>query len=690
MPWTISEAPGVSVFLKDGGQIYHTYSTYTRGLDMLNVAYHYGHASPRPCCPPEAGGRLATVVLGSDDARADEQLPPLQQEIRARCRHPTGAWEPFDGQAGAVSVPARLAAIAARHPDRVAVLEPARSLTYHELQTRTARVAGAILTGGASASGAVAIFSRLDSHAIVATLGALRTGRLFVAPDRSMPLPAQRRVLDDAGVEVILADASHLGAAQDLAGGHRRVLALEDIEATGVEAIVRDVVPETPATIIYTSGTTGRPRGVVHTHRTLLVEAGLAANAIRLSAADRVACLSSLSWLATTWTLLGPLMTGSCVCPFDVAAHGIDRLAAWTRSARLTTINGRVVVRQLLGSEGAGPFPDVRAVTIGGDTIYRREVEACRRTFPNATVITGLATSEAGRVTYLFLDRATPLPDPVVPLGYPVAGKRVRILRGDGGDAEPGEAGEIAVQGRHLAAGYWRQPELTAARLALTGADGERLSLTGDVGRRLADGCIVHLGRTDFQVKIRGYQVPINAVEAALLEVDGVREVVVVADGSGPDERRLVAYVAPRPPEAPGAEALRRALSGLPAHMVPKVFVSLDMLPRTGSGKVARDALPPPVRSRPDLDTPYAPPRDELEVGLADVWASVLDLDAVGIDDRFLDLGGDSLGAMRIASQMLARWGLDLSLAEVLAAATVAEMASAARDHLASHGPCRS
>ncbi|HUG36854.1 MAG TPA: non-ribosomal peptide synthetase, partial [Candidatus Limnocylindrales bacterium] len=391
-----------------------------------------------------------------------------------------------------------------------------------------------------------------------------------------------------------------------------------------------------------------------------------------------------LSWLATTWTLLGPLVTGSCVCPFDVAAHGIDRFAAWARAAGLTMVNGRVVVRQLLRVAGSETFPDMRVVTIGGDTIYRRDVEACRLAFPNATVITGLATSEAGRVTYLFLDRAAPLPDAVVPLGYPVAGKRVRILREDGRDADPAEAGEIAVQSRHVAAGYWRRPELTAARLAPAGSDGERLSLTGDVGRRLADGCIVHLGRTDFQVKIRGYQVPINAVEAALLEVDGVREAAVVAHGSGSDERRLVAYVAPGPPAAPGPEGLRRALSStLPAHMVPTIFVCLDTLPRTGSGKVARDALPPPPRCRPDLDTRYAPPRDELERWLADVWASVLDLDAVGIDDRFLDLGGDSLAAMRIASQVLATWSLDLSLAVILEAATVSQMAAAMRDRLA-------
>jgi Acyl-CoA synthetases (AMP-forming)/AMP-acid ligases II len=200
------------------------------------------------------------------------------------------------------------------------------------------------------------------------------------------------------------------------------------------------------------------------------------------------------------------------------------------------------------------------------------------------------------------------------------------------------------------------------------------------MGRRLADGCLVHLGRIDFQVKIRGYQVPINAVEAALLELDGVREAAVVAHGSGPGERRLVAYVAPAAGEP---EQLRRALSGvLPAHMVPQVFVFLDALPRTGSGKVDPAQLPPPGRARPDLAMPFAPPRDEIERLLAGVWAAVLDLEAVGIDDHFLDLGGDSLGAMRVAALVMQATNVEVSVGALLTTPTVAEMAAVVREHV--------
>ena len=633
----------------------------------------------------------------ADDPLALEGLPASQQEIRERCWHPTGAWEPFDGLRAELSVPAQLRAVATRHPDRVAVLEPAGSLTYHQLGAEARRVASAILGGGGRdptgpdgarpGSGAVAILSALDSHAIVAVLGALEAGRIFVVPDRSLSPAGRQRVLEDAGVDLILADAGHLGVAQDLARGGRRVLPLEDIRHTGgVAAVGCDISPDAPATIIYTSGTTGAPRGVVHTHRTLLAEAALVAGPLRLSDADRVACASSLAWLANLYTLLGPLVVGSCVCPFDVAAHGIDQFAGWARAARPTILNGRIVVRQLLQRSDRGVFPDVRIVVIGGDTIYRHDIEVGRTLFPRATMVTGLASTEAGRVTYLFMDRATPLPDAVVPLGYAVRGKRVRILREDGQDADPSEAGQIAVQSRHVAAGYWRQPDLTAARLAIVGPRGERLSLTGDLGRRLDDGCLVHLGRVDFQVKIRGYQVPLNAVEAALLELDGVREAAVVAHGSGPDERRLVAYVAPAAPAAGGPEQLRRALSAaLPAHMVPQVFVCLDALPRTGSGKVARDALPLPGRARPAVATPFAPPRDEIERLLAVVWATVLDLEEVGIDDQFLELGGDSLAAMRIAARVTEVARVEVPMSALLATATVAEMATVVREQLLAH-----
>jgi acyl carrier protein len=166
-------------------------------------------------------------------------------------------------------------------------------------------------------------------------------------------------------------------------------------------------------------------------------------------------------------------------------------------------------------------------------------------------------------------------------------------------------------------------------------------------------------------------------VEAALLEVPGVREAVVLAHGSGPEERRLVAYVVPKAGANLGPQGLRRALGqALSPHMVPHSFAVLERLPRTASGKVDRGALPPAPQRRPDLDTPHAAPRGPVEMRLADIWALALDLDTVGIHDPFLDLGGDSLAAMRIAARVTETWQASVAMTELLSAVTVAEMAA--------------
>ena len=613
------------------------------------------------------------------DVLADGPLPELQREIRARCRHRSGTWEAFDWARAEQSLPARFGEVTARHPERIAVLEPGGSMTYAALDRAANRVASAIVDRLGPGPGAVAILGDLDAGTLAAVLGVLKAGALFVAPDASLPAWERQRVLDDAGANLVLAGPAHLEAARQLAGPRRLVLSLESLSRRGDADNPRvTILPDAPATIVYTSGSTGTPRGVLHTHRTLLVEGGLTANSLRLSDADRVACVSSLSWLATVWTLLGPLLVGSCTCPFDVRIHGIERLGAWARTAGITVCSTRVVVRQMLAVDGAPALPEVRACMIGGDTIYRQDIEGCRRLFPNALVVTGLASSEAGRATYLFLDGpAAARVEAVVPLGYAVPGKRIRILDKDGRAAPMGEPGEIVVEGRYLAAGYWRRPELTAARFRPGGTGSERGVRTGDVGRMHPDGCVMHLGRVDTQVKVRGYQVPLAEVEAALLDVRGVREAVAVPHGAGPEERRIAAYVVPETGASLGPQGLRRALEAvLPPHMVPRSFSLLERLPRTASGKVDRSALLPPPGSRPDLETPHAVPRNPAETRLAEIWAVSLGLDTVGIHDPFLDLGGDSLAAMRIAARVAEAGWPSVTMTDLLSAVTVAEMAT--------------
>jgi acyl carrier protein len=239
------------------------------------------------------------------------------------------------------------------------------------------------------------------------------------------------------------------------------------------------------------------------------------------------------------------------------------------------------------------------------------------------------------------------------------------------------QVGEIAVRSRYLALGYWRRPDLTEAAFIPDPRDGDqRLYLSGDLGMMRPDGCLVHMGRKDFQVKIRGYRVEVGEIEAALLGLDSIRAAVVVAQAGEAGEQWLVAYAVPVAGVAPTVSELRRALSQtLPDYMMPSAFVFLEALPLLPNGKIDRRTLPTPNRTRPALDVSYVAPRTPVESNLAGIWADVLNVQPIGIHDRFLELGGHSLLATQILSRVMETFGVEFSIRALFENPTVAEMA---------------
>jgi acyl carrier protein len=212
----------------------------------------------------------------------------------------------------------------------------------------------------------------------------------------------------------------------------------------------------------------------------------------------------------------------------------------------------------------------------------------------------------------------------------------------------------------------------------------ERLYFTGDLGLMHPDGCLIHLGRKDFQVKVRGHRIELAEIETALLALDTVKEAFVLAADERPEEPRLVAYCVPSRQPAPTVSSLRRALAAtLPDYMIPAAFVIIETMPLTATGKVDRQALPAPDRLRPILDTPYVSPRTPIEETLADLWANTLMLDQVGIHDNFLDLGGHSLLATQIISKVIQTFQVALPMKSLFESPTVAEMALIITQHQA-------
>jgi hypothetical protein len=275
-----------------------------------------------------------------------------------------------------------------------------------------------------------------------------------------------------------------------------------------------------------------------------------------------------------------------------------------------------------------------------------------------------MGSSETGLIARMVVTPETQFDGDVVPLGYPVFGKQIMILDGEGRPAPNGVVGEIAIRSRYISKGYWRQPDLTAKVFRPDPDDnGTSIYLMGDLGRMTPEGCLEYSGRRDQQVKIRGYRVELSEVEAALHSQAAVEEAAVVAGQSAMGEKKLVAYVVLRPDYSPAViSSLRSTLSAtLPDYMVPALILTVPRLPRTDNGKLDVAALPVAGRDRPALSTPYVAPRTALESDLASLWAGLLELDRVGVQDNFLELGGHSLIAMQLVTRILNRFALDLS-----------------------------
>ncbi len=593
------------------------------------------------------------------------------------------SFEPFAPAEIEQSIPARFRAIARRHAARPAAIDAAGGVVdYGALDEATSALARAILERRGDVEEPVALVMRQGVGAIAATLAALKAGKIYAPLDARWPAAYLAGVLGDVAPGLALADAAGRAALARLprGGPPLEVLAVDALPAGTADDPEVPIAPARAACIYYTSGSTGRPKGVLDCHRNVLHNVARYTNRLAVGPEDRLTLLQAPAFSGAVSSLFTALLNGAASCPLDVDAAGAEAIGPWLR-ARAVTIHHSVPALFRAALAHGGVWPALRVVRLEGDRASARDVELFRRHCPDGAVLAhGLGATECGLVAQLLVARRAALPAGAVPIGTPVPGVEVQLVREDGGEAAVGQIGEIVVRSRYLALGYWRQPELTAARFRDDPAGhGMRRYHTGDLGRRRADGAIEHLGRADGSAKVRGALVDLGAVEAAVLAHPGVAEAVALVRANDPEAPRLVAYVVAAGHARPTVSALRRTVAEhLPTALVPSAYVFLPGLPLDANGKVDRRALPAPGAARPEQDRRFVAPRDATEVQVAAVWASVLGLERVGIHDDFLDLGGDSLGAERVAARLRDDAGMAVSAAEILAAGTVAAIAAGA------------
>ncbi len=635
-------------------------------------------------------------AMTADDTARIGALPLMSPHERAR------VVEGFNALVGPLPAERRIHRLfedaVARDPQALALLDGECALSYGALNARANRVAHRLLAMGVSPDDRVALCVERGASMVVGMLGILKAGGAYVPLDPAYPAERLTYMLRDSRPKALVtmfgtdATASVRAAAQAQA---MPVVALDGDNVADAAAEI-EMNPDADgmglgahhlAQLIYTSGSTGQPKGVMVEHDNV---AHLIANHIAncgLAPGQRMLQFASYSFDSSVVEIFPTLAAGATlvlrpthlVAPDQAFADMLDRHGVTI--VDLPTAFFHVWAQEVAAGRAPPPPAALRMVVVGGEALESRHLAAwlsAEGARDLAVLNTYGPTEAAVYATAVRFDAAN-LPDGGTPsIGAPVPNARVYLLDADGAPVPPGVAGELCIAGPQVARGYFDRPELSAERFCRDPfwPDDARMYRTGDLGRWRTDGQIEFLGRNDFQVKIRGFRIELGEIEAALARCAGVRDAVVLALEHAPGDRRLVAYVVMVPGIAPSPATLRDALAGeLAEFMLPSAFVMLDALPLTPNGKIDRRALPAPAASADPLRA-HAPPEGEYETRLAAIWGELLGLERVGRDDRFFEIGGNSLVITRLGFAVKEAFGVTANVGDLYGLHSLRDMAA--------------
>ncbi|MFF2014310.1 amino acid adenylation domain-containing protein, partial [Streptomyces sp. NPDC058195] len=607
--------------------------------------------------------RLAQVL---DAALASPDLPVGRLDVLAvdERRRVLEEWNDTAVEVPGVSLPVLFEEQVRAVPDAPAVVCGEVSLSYAELDGRVNRLARLLVSRGVRPESRVVVALPRSAEVVVALLAVLKAGGAYVPVDPEYPAERVRYMVEDSAPVLVL---STRGALDDVTVTGTPVVLLDEPDVLAELATLAPeplgVVPDlsSVAYVIYTSGSTGRPKGVMVQHRSM--GAYLLHNRELYDGADGSTLVhTSVSFDLTVTALFTPLVSGGFVRLGELAEAEGASLMKMTPSHLL-----------LLEGLDTSVAPS-RTLLVGGEALSGELLGRWRERHPDVTVFNAYGPSEATvNCCEWRLEPGDATPRGAVPIGRPFPNTRVYVLDGALRPVPVGVPGELYVAGKPLARGYLDRPALTSERFVACPWGGGRMYRTGDVVRWRAGGVLEFVGRADDQVKVRGYRIELGEVEAALNACEGVAAAAAAVREESAGDRRLIACVVPEAGAQLTPSALRTALGHrLPDHMVPAISL-VEELPLTPNGKVDRAALPAPDSG--DMAELARGPRSPREEILCGLFADVLGVERVGIDDGFFDLGGHSLLATRLVSRLRSVLGVELSIRQLFETPSVAGLA---------------
>jgi amino acid adenylation domain-containing protein len=579
-------------------------------------------------------------------------------------------------------------------PNAIAVVRDVTQLTYTQLNAQANRLAHRLIALGVRPDSRVAICADRYPHMVVGILAILKAGGAYVPLDPGYPTQRLTEVLVESQPLLLLTDIAGRKALGDVSASDLPALSLDDSSEDGVHSDIASSASSNPginaltpshlAYVVYTSGSTGRPKGVAMPHQPLvnLIHWQNSA-ASHPSGQSRTLQFAALGFDVSFQEIAATLCAGGCLVLIDDSIRRDPfELVRYIQSQKIERVFFPVVALQSFAEAAmanGAPLPVLRHVSTSGAQLrITPAIQQLFKRLPHCRLHNQYGPAESHVVTEFTMPESVDTWQALPSIGAPIPNTRVYLLNHYGHPVPSGAIGEIYIGGVGIASGYLNRPELTNERFLqdpFCSQSGARMYRSGDLARYRPDGSLEVMGRADQQVKIRGFRVEPGEIEARLAKHPAIREAVVLAREDLPGDKRLVAYVTAQPDAVIDVLDLRAHLAQqLPDYMVPAAFVQLDTLPVTHNGKLDLKALPTPDGDA-SAHRVYEAPQGEIEQCLAEIWSELLEVERIGRHDHFFELGGHSLLLIQLFTRLRDNFGIDIPLAKIINAPTIASLA---------------
>jgi amino acid adenylation domain-containing protein len=540
-----------------------------------------------------------------------------------------------------------------RFPSRIAIHTSEQEITYDRLNKRANQIAHMLLDFSEGNHNRVGLLFEQGSNAIASILGVLKAGCAFVPLNDSDPVSVLIDICRDCTPVILLTDQKKL--AQTIVNNNVPII---DINKLSDDLSETNPSPrgdaDTTAYLFYTSGSTGKPKGVCQTQRNLFHFVRVYSRSLGLTYKDRLSLLYTLAFSASNMDVFGALLNGATLCPYNARKLGTTWLPDWLETFQISILHTvPTVFRHITKNlESKHVFSTIKGVDLGGESVFRSDIGLFKKHFTDDCIlINHLAATEASVMAQYQIDLSLDHKSEFLPVGTEAEGVMIRFIDSDGNEVAEGETGEIEVHSPYVSSGYWNLPELNR-KVFIEGEHlpKKRMYRSGDLGYRGEDGKIYFLGRSDHRVKIHGYSVDTNEVEAAIRKCSPWHDIAVIARQLEDDNPiRLVAFIVENNDTQIGLNEVRKSLSQhLASYKIPTKFVFLTTLPEIASGKIDRKSLEKLDLQGKYIETDFVAPVNEMEQKIADLYKHVLKIDQVGRNDDFFYMGGDSLKATEL------------------------------------------